>query len=87
MKSIQSNSNIDLDLATMTSADMVIEYKLRENLKNQMVGTLYPSILQGEMNEIKEISIKRFGISMVITKEDLEKIQAVCKQHNIYIPL
>ena len=39
----------------MDKSALIVQYKIREKLLSQMVGTLYPSIIASEMFRIEEL--------------------------------
>ena len=51
------------ELSKMNTADIEREIKSRENLLNQMVGTLYPPIVEEEIQQLYERRAEIFSCS------------------------
>ena len=43
------------EFEVMNKSDLIVQYRIREKLLQQMVGTLYPSIVASEMLRIEKL--------------------------------
>jgi len=51
-------------LALMDPEDILKEIREKEKLRDQMVGGLYPGIVQGEIDQLKRVYRQRTGTQL-----------------------